>query len=93
MDVAVDFGRKAQQMVDSVSHSHFGVWKEVTLNCPHTNLEQFCQSKFFTRSGDGPGLHQKLRTKSQVSGRRVSRGNHLGVFSVSVVLPVKWVSG
>lgn len=26
--------------------------------CPHTDLEQPCQSKFFTRSGAGPGLHQ-----------------------------------
>lgn len=29
--VAVDFGKMAQQMVGSVSHSHFAVWKEVTL--------------------------------------------------------------
>ena len=36
MDVAVDFGRKAQQTVDSVSHSHFGVWKEVTLKAAPT---------------------------------------------------------
>lgn len=36
MGVAVDFGKKAQQMMGSVSHSHFGVWKEVTLKAAPT---------------------------------------------------------
>ena len=31
MDVTVDLGRDAEKRVGSISHSHFGVWKEITL--------------------------------------------------------------
>lgn len=31
MDVTVDLGRNAEKRVGPISHSHFGVWKEITL--------------------------------------------------------------